>query len=795
MSLAAKIVDFLERHARSVVILATLLTIASGVVASNLVLEADLQRLLPESAPTVQGLHELEERYGYVGRVTIALDGKDAETLEAAVDDLEVHLLEADKRLTRVEGKRPVDFFESHKLLYVELEDIEKAAERLRKRIKWEKKQANPLFASLKDEEPPEVNLDDITSNYKNVNPESYVHNDDKTRYLVYAFADFPAADMDQSKELMANIEPFVEERVSKFEGVEVGFTGRYKKRVEQQVSLTNDLGQATVVAIVLLTLFLLFFFRGFRASFLVVIPLLMGTAWAFAWAYLVFSSLNILTGFFGAIILGLGIDYGIHVMSRYLEARHEGLAPRDALVTTLNSAGRASVYAGMTTVIAFGSLASSSFQAFFEFGIIALGGMTLIVAANVVVLPAILFLVADTKLEPKRTMNAKMAARFQELPPLSTRRFRAGIMLVAAAVICAVALTGLPNIGIEYDMAKIQASNSPAWDLDEEVAEMVDLSLIPAVVLADSPEHAARIAAEARNRMETLPAGAAVQNVLTLQDLVPAKQAEKLEVLEGLREDIERLPKKVRTEGELADPYQQLVRTIEAGPVTVEKLPVPLRAPFEMKEGEEGATVLIFPSRNLTDADIMFQLAEIAYDLPPGTPDAEPERGINDALILLDIIALVERDGVRMLAITIFGLLFTAFVAFRRPRRILMLVITISAAILAALGVIGLLGVKFNFINLMVLPIWLGLGVDATFHLMVRCEESPGDLAGFVATMLAVSAAFITSMIGFGSMFVTEHTGLYTMGIAAVAGLGTIAVVSMLIQGAVFLRLDENDD
>lgn len=788
MAIANSIVDFLERNARLVVIAAVMLTIVSGALASNLVLEADLERLLPDDAQTVQGLAELESRYGYIGRVTIVLDGDDPARLEEAVDFLEANLASVDDRITRVEGKRPVEFFQDHKYLYVELEDIETASERLKKRIKWEKKQANPLFASLKDEDPPEVDLDDILENYDSVSPESYVHNDDKTRYLVYAFANFPAADLDQSKDFLGTIEPYVYEQIEEqFPGIEVGFTGRYKKRVEQQASLTQDLGQATVVAVVLLSIFLLLFFRGFRASVLVIVPLLMGTSWAFAWAYLVFGTLNILTGFFGAIILGLGIDYGIHVMSRYLEARHEGMGPRDALVTTLQSAGRASIYAGMTTVIAFGSLAASSFQAFYEFGIIALGGMTLIVAANVLVLPAILFLVADTKIEPSRTMNARLADGLS-MPQTASRRFRATGMFAAAAAICAVALLGIPNVGIEYDMSKIQATDSPSWDLDEEVAEMVDLSLIPAVVLTESDEHARKVAEVARERAATRPSGESVQRILTLRDLIPPQQDEKLKLLADLEEEIERLPRKVRTEGELAEPYEQISRTVEAGPVTLDKLPISLRAPFELKPGQAGATVLIFPARNLTDSKIMLQLADIAYDLP-AEREGEVIHGVNDALLLLDIIELVEEDGVKMLSITIFGLFLVAFIAFRKPGRMMILIGTIAAAILAATGLIGLIEVKFNFINIMVLPIWLGLGVDATFHLMVRQEESPEDLGGFVATALAVSAAFITSMIGFGSMFVTEHAGLYTMGIAAVVGLGTIAVVSMLLQGASFMR------
>ncbi|MDH4279621.1 MAG: MMPL family transporter, partial [Acidimicrobiia bacterium] len=49
---------------------------------------------------------------------------------------------------------------------------------------------------------------------------------------------------------------------------------------------------------------------------------------------------------------LGVGIDYALFIVTRYREALHRGLAPRDALTEAMGSAGRAVIFAGFTVVI-----------------------------------------------------------------------------------------------------------------------------------------------------------------------------------------------------------------------------------------------------------------------------------------------------------------------------------------------------------------------------------------------------------------------------------------------------------
>ena len=340
-------------------------TVVAAWCASGLRLDSDIERLLPESAPSVRGLEQLQKKYGIIGRVSVVLQGddpkklhEDAVAVAKSVEDIE--------GVDWVEYRRPVDFFRENRLLYIHYDDLKTASERVEKRLEWEKQRANPFFVPLKKEEPPKVDLSDIEAKYNDLDRDTYYCSDDGKLCAVFIFPRFSAGDLQKSRTLLGAVRARVSTELEAHrDSVTFGLAGRYAKRVEQQEALVKDLRLATFVALISLFFFLLIYFRGIKAPVLVFVPLVMGTIWAFAWAELVFGSLNVLTGFFGAVLLGLGTDYGIHIQSRFLEAlQEEDDDPIQAMITTLGSAGRASMYAGLTTIVAFGSLMASSFRA-----------------------------------------------------------------------------------------------------------------------------------------------------------------------------------------------------------------------------------------------------------------------------------------------------------------------------------------------------------------------------------------------------------------------------------------------
>ncbi len=93
------------------------------------------------------------------------------------------------------------------------------------------------------------------------------------------------------------------------------------------------------------------------------------------------------------SIILGLGVDYSIHIMHRYKEERENGAEPRDAIQTTISRIGKAIVTSGLTTSGGFAAMMLSPFPLMVWFGIIAFSSILMILLLTLTLLPALLIL------------------------------------------------------------------------------------------------------------------------------------------------------------------------------------------------------------------------------------------------------------------------------------------------------------------------------------------------------------------------------------------------------------------
>jgi len=93
------------------------------------------------------------------------------------------------------------------------------------------------------------------------------------------------------------------------------------------------------------------------------------------------------------SIILGLGVDYSIHIMHRYKEEREKGAEPRDAIQTTISRIGKAIVTSGLTTAGGFAAMMLSPFPLMVWFGIIAFSSILMILLLTLTLLPALLIL------------------------------------------------------------------------------------------------------------------------------------------------------------------------------------------------------------------------------------------------------------------------------------------------------------------------------------------------------------------------------------------------------------------
>lgn len=168
--------------------------------------------------------------------------------------------------------------------------------------------------------------------------------------------------------------------------GPEVRLTGTnvLNQRVRQVVR--KDAWTAGILGLVLVTILLWFDFRSLRHTLLALVPLAVGICWMLGAMAALGMELNFMNIFVTTMIIGIGVDYGLHVVHRYRETEGRGLdETRRGLVET----GNAIVVAALSTVAGFGSLVFSHYPGLRSIGLVAILGAVFTALVAVTMLPA----------------------------------------------------------------------------------------------------------------------------------------------------------------------------------------------------------------------------------------------------------------------------------------------------------------------------------------------------------------------------------------------------------------------
>ncbi|MCK4392659.1 MMPL family transporter, partial [Candidatus Bipolaricaulota bacterium] len=175
--------------------------------------------------------------------------------------------------------------------------------------------------------------------------------------------------------------------------GVTVGITGTYAFTASTNAVVNADMLRTTIISSIGVVLIFFVAFGSIFYSIIALIPLLISVVLTMAWAKLTMGGFNLITSFLPALVLGLGIDYGIHLISRYAEERSKGISLNRALHTAVLSKGEASLVAAMTTALVFVGLLFARSRALFEMGAITSMGVILAFLTTLFLIPALVTL------------------------------------------------------------------------------------------------------------------------------------------------------------------------------------------------------------------------------------------------------------------------------------------------------------------------------------------------------------------------------------------------------------------
>jgi len=746
-------------------------------------IQTDFASLLPEGYDSVRHYNEVTDIFGQLKNLTLVIETKDAEKLKPVIPKLAEFLAKGESVKEIDWRKRGYEFFDEHKLFFPSKEDLAELRARIDRRIQREK--LGGLYISFEDdEEDKKDTFDDLkdkyASQYSGKITSEFLTDDDETVFLITIFPRGEDLDVSYFKGFAAEIrERIAEFGLQKYDPTaKVHYTGGVITSAHEYDSLIRDLRVAGIVAGTLMLLLVIVYFRHIRSVLFVFLPLGCGLIWNFAIAYYAIGHLNMTTAFLFSIISGLGIDFGILLNSRYSEERAAGKGLFDALYTMLLYTGRSSFTAGFTTAAAFLVLIINDFKGFTEFGFIAGVGVLVILLAFFLMLPVMRTI--EERIPWLRRKNYVVTdlrlARLARLPR-KKMLYALGGTLVVAAALAAILLR------FDFNFANIRAPNADL-ELAQELEHRVNpQKAVPSVILVHSPEDAQAAKEAVEKIIDAQPEGL-INSARNVYSLVPRDQEEKIPTMREIKKLLEDETIEKLVKGENKEKIESLKRSAAAKPFTMEQVPNSIKKLFvDEKTGAKNQLVYIFlkPEVDLKDGKLAMILAEDIRDIP--ADNGKTYHAVSSSVIFADVLTVMLDDAPWAIALSFIAVFALLMIDFRNIKYSLVSMIPLAAGIVLMTGIMGLVGLDLNFFNMIVLPVMLGIGIDAGVHVFHRFQEEGYQNLQRVLTTTGGSIVMttLTTAAGFSGMVFAHHRGLSSIGLAAIIGLMSILAINLL--------------
>ncbi|MFP2896463.1 efflux RND transporter permease subunit [Corallococcus sp. 4LFB] len=767
-----------------VLLFVALVTAAAGLFASRLEFRGSFVELLPEGAPEVRDLTRVSEKAGGDGYLVIMARGGTPEALKAYATELQQRL-EALPTVRYVEHHYDVAFFRRHGLLLLPTAEVASLREDLEARVRYEKERASPLFVDLgADTVPP--TFEEIAKKHTpdTALPETLANKDGTEVYLMIKPSG-TAGDLDFARRFVATV--FDTGRAlaaQKYPGVTLEATGNFQNRIEEDAVMRRDLSNAGLLSALIAVGLILLATRRISALAVVGVPVVVGLVLTFAFAQGAIGHLNIVTGFLVAILIGLGIEYGVHLAMRYWEEREQH-GVKEALTAAVRGTFSGALTSAFTNAAAFFVLVLAQFHAFQQFGLLAGIGVLMAVLSAYALGPSLLAIAE--RIRPYRRDAAPGAAlasapAVAQAPAKEWRRWPTGVIVAVALSVVGFAAYSVgiaPRLGFETNLRNLKG-DSPASRLDDHITAQIGAPLNPAILSVDTLEQVREVEAVIARVKANNGANSVFLRTASLSDLVPSDVAGHAAELGRIRTLLDGLPKSAQEDPRVKD----LRGMVDAKPYGLEELPVEARRRFEALDGK-GMFLLLFPSVSNYDTQDLNRWATQLDEVVVGARAKGIDLAVLDSnRIAARIFALVRGDGPFILWSAAAVVFLVILASLRSFKRALLVAGPLFLGMTCLAGGMYLFDVQLNFINAVVLPNLLAIAVDNSVHLFHRYEEEgPGSLGRVVRnTGFAAVVATLSNAAGYGALLVANHQGLRSIGQIALLG-----VVSTFLGTTVF--------
>ena len=728
-------------------------------LAVTLKVNTNILELLPPNEPSTLAVKKLQAEEGEIGTLTIAVQGSEEDVLKV-FQKMEERFEQSDM-VEFATYDIPNEWKEKLGPLQLETTELKLLKARLQQALALGPAALNPMVgAQLFD-------LGPLTEKLA-VNTEQLSFGDDG----VYRFLVRPTGSAFDPKFSIPFWE-FSNEVIDSslkdtpIELVWIG--GAYRHAVEDREIILKDISKTALISLVFVLLLVALAFRDPKAIIILFVPLLLGAIATWGFAAIAIGELNTFTSTFTAILFGLGVDFSIHLYSRYREEYAEIGDVDEAIVKAMTCAGPPCLTAAVTSAGGFLALRFAGFVGFQQLGILLATGVLFCLFAVVTTLPLMI-----RALDSKQRDSSLLRPPFQA--SVQVKYQRSAIWLAVIALIGLASWRVIPKINFEYDLSELRPNGLAYDELTEMEQAIARKSFRPLVVTLESETQLLALHEKMASIIEEKQSPY-FREIFSIYSILPPDQAERVSLIREIQafnshQNMSFMPKEV----------QQNLRklaSVEVDIIQPEQLPKELLGVLGIGPGKYR--LIVMPNGNMWDIRENSHLQEeVDRYISTAFPRSEVA---GEYLAMASLFRLIRTDGAKISLLALLFVFIFSLWDIRSIRRALSSVLILLTGMSWAGAGVYFAGVNLSLVNFVAIPIIMGIGIDVIIHLLHRIsEEGPGRINFALRT--TGFASFIsasTTIVSFASLLFASNRGLHSLGEMVVVGLSLVTLVAFM--------------
>jgi len=894
--LLIKLADWAVNKTRWMMTGVVILTLFFGYLSEHIQYTAKWSDMLPKGDRRTEEFDRILKEFVSASNIVIVVQGEESQ-IKAFADDIAPKLLQplpipdSDKEprvfVRRVDYKQEVDFIRNHGFMLMKESDLKNMKDifqdpgliplltNINNSFEKEYIQTGESLSTREKEDGAYMFLDgidtwlevmerylsgeivDVKETHSAVDKllvgDPYFISYDRRALILNVIPNFSMMEMDLMVDGTDAVQVLVNETLEKFPDVRAGLTGSIPLGRDEMVYSMEGLGVTSLIALIAIGVLLFVSFRMWVAPILALLNLVIGLIWAAGVSALLVPVISVMTMMFMIVLIGLGIDFSIHIISSFTEMRALGQPIHEAMRNGLLKTGKGVMTGALTTASAFLALMIGDSRLMSEMGLLAGIGLLAIAVTTFTLLPGLL-VIRERRREKsliRKGLSVERESKGISFVPLG----RIGVVLkerFVFTILGGVAITGLLtwsafNITFDHNYMNIEVEGIPSITLQDTVLDKFDLSMDFAYLVAEGVDESRQLSERAKEYSSVavvedislyLPSPDEQKkrrpHIEEIQYLMSGAKSTNLNVakdIDRLTQEIERLEMNVMEMQVLAflggqDKVDQKCRLLAGDPdqENVETIFTRIKTILDSQGREVIASLNSFQDDysehfkssvlKMTNTDSI-----LLENLPPSIVDRYSNRdrtlflvtvlpGHNiwqDAKFLnrftddLDeisaratgfppvfraLIDIIGRDGRNAALLTLVVVFFLLWLDFRHPGHALMAMIPLAAGLVWMVGIMNLVGRQLDVVNVMGIPMILGIGIDDGVHIVHRWrrEGYSSVKTVFSSTGKAILLTSLTTILAFGSLVFSIWRGYGSLGIALSIGVSACFLTTVLI-------------